>query len=434
MAVARDLTRDVVRGLATFELEFFASSDLPWLQLSDSTAQQPPAAVSFSYADCVLPTFLFLSGITPTRAWYRSVGLVGLGLGFNTLSTIDLEETIDAAKGRHHSIQRRQRRRERMERRERRMSRGLADSLLSVDGEDAMDEDEDEAVGSAEEDEKEEEEEEQRRLIPKFLRLPGVLQRTGLSTLVFHACYTASPAWTSSWWFPGTVGAAWAAITILGSSSPSWRRPFADPQKTAQTRLDVALFGAHRLASAANDPEGLLTVLSGCLTLWSGLKFEAAALSVRDSACVGLGLLAGGYTLARAVPWLFPLSRRYWTPSYVLATSGVSVLKYAAGRVAVGWCPAWLTYALSCVGQRSLEVSFYGVVLRKLLKEYGATTTAAGSAWMRGKRCLSVRVGRACRGWWRDWMSDAVLVLGVEGVLVGAAVYLVRSGVRLVYY
>lgn len=436
----RDLTRDVFRGLCTLEMEFVEASDLPAFAHADLLASSSNGG-QLTYADTIYPSFLFLSGGTPTRAWYRSLGLVGLGLCFNTLRTIDLEETMHAARGRHKSIQRRQRRRERIERLERRASRGMADSLLSVGDEhaynpDDYDYDRDEysenAIDEGPEDVQDEEEGEP-RLIPKFLRLPGVLQRTGLTTLLFRCSYTLLPTWTASWAFPAVVTGIWCAASYLGCKG-SWRRPFASPQDSAQTRLDKAVFGIHRLHNPVHDPEGLLTVLPGCLSLWAGYKFNSllstpslAGLSDTQFVGLGLGLAAAGYAVARLLPNHLPLSKRYWTPSYALSTAGVSVLRYALSRFTVAHFPPAVVYTLTCLGQRSLETYFYGAVLRKMLKEYGAATTKEGSAWARAKRYLNRVFGR-------PWLSDVILVLGVETVLVTAAVYLVQTDTRVIYY
>lgn len=433
----------MVRGLSTLEMEFVETTDNSWFNHSEFTrSSQYVVANSVSYADTIFPAFTFLSGMGSQRVWYRSIGLIGLGLGFNTLQAIDLEQVVEAAKGRHATIQRRQRRRERMERMERRASRGLADSLLSVESLNFNEGDDDDNDDAIEEEEDEEEQEISRLQSPNYLRLPGVLQRTGLSSLLFQACYSLNETWTLSWWYPLTAGAVWTFISFYALSKRSILRfsekesyepsdPFANPQLSAQTQIDTEVFGAHRLYQAANDPEGILTVLTSSITMWSGAKFihytSSHNLSPGSTAALGLVSICAGYGLAKLLPKHFPLSKRFWTPSFVFVTSGTSAIKYAVGSVLTTALPHWAIYPIACLGQRSLEIYFYGALLRKVLKEHGAHSTKDGSYWTRMKRWLTLQLGR-------EWAADLVLVVGVEFALTSVAVYLVKTGLRVIYY
>lgn len=440
--VTRDLTRDVVRGLSTLEMEFVETTDNQWFKHAEFSAPQYAITSTISYADTIYPAFAFLGGMGPQRAWYRSIGLIGLGLGFNTLRAIDLEQVMEAAKGRHATIQRRQRRRELIERMERRASRGLADSLLSVESLQYDEDADEEAMEELEEEEEELEQEDLKMHPPNYLRLPGVLQRTGLCSLLFQTCCTLNEDWTMSWWFPLTVGSAWSFISFYAFSTRSFlvprgfethspSDPYASPQLSAQTIIDTRVFGSHRLYQAANDPEGLLTVLTGTLSLWSGAKFVSAVTSTNMSAAsalgLGIGSVCAGIGLAKLFPRHFPVSKRLWTPSFVFVTSGTSIIKYVLVGMLTTCLPEWVTYPLSCLGQRSLEIYFYGALVRKLLKSYRAHTTKDGSYWMRMKRWLN-------RHLHREWLSDLMLVLGFEGLLTVVAVYLVKTGIRIIYY
>lgn len=436
--VARDLTRDVVRGLSTLEMEFVEASDNSWFKHHSSSMS------GISYADTIFPAFAFIGGESP-RTWYRSIGLIGLGLGFNTLRAIDLEQVMVAAKGKHATIQRRQRRRERLERIERRASRGMADSLLSLESFNEDEEiEEDEAI------EEEKEEPEMKPLPPNYLRLPGVLQRTGVCSLLFNACLDINQQWTLSLWFPVTMGAAWSIISFYALSSRSVLRldrpatthtlsqPFANPKLSAQTQIDTYCFGAHRLYTPENDPEGLLTVLTTAITMWTGAKFiqyiSSPSSSIVSAFALGTCSIGAGYGIAWALPNYMPLSKRFWTPSFVLVTSGTSVLKYVLGSLITNTLPTCIVHPIACMGQRSLDVYFCGGLLRKVLKEYGAQTTKEGSLWMRMKRWLNNSPIVTFIDKKHEWAADLVLVLGVEVILASTAVYLVKTGMRVIYY
>ncbi|CAN6675087.1 hypothetical protein TRVA0_085S00166 [Trichomonascus vanleenenianus] len=79
--MARDITRDVVRGLTVLEMETVNNSDWWLLGHADVNAHK------ITYADTVFPNFVFLSGMSPV-SWKRGVSLVGLGLAYNGLGVL----------------------------------------------------------------------------------------------------------------------------------------------------------------------------------------------------------------------------------------------------------------------------------------------------------------------------------------------------------
>ena len=121
----------------------------------------------------------------------------------------------------------------------------------------------------------------------------------------------------------------------------SLNQPLLDPDNNLAAALDrriANLFHGHlhsgALWNVTHDPEGLLSSAPALVTVLGG---AVAALHMRDSrytpeqkaahfACAGLVSLAAGHVWHRT----FPINKNLWTSSYVLVSTGWSLLALAA--------------------------------------------------------------------------------------------------------
>jgi hypothetical protein len=437
---------DVFQGLSTLELELLFSTDMF-------------ASGTSALSSLVLSSFSFSTGMTQQQdgeggSVSRSIGLIGLGLAYNSVKAIDLAQVWTAAKGRHKQIVRRERVRERVERR---ASRGMTENLLSStdefpkrnedeDDEDAIleeDEDEDQAIARA------------MLLTPKLLRLPGVLQRTGVVTLIYD---TLVPTYGLSAPLDWALGVGLFALWGSLRYSESFKR------------WDRTIFGSHRLLYQGgsnttsndagldgSDPEGIESIVAHLTVVWAGSKYSELVQTLDVNAYVlgviGVGLVAGtalyNYKRHQASP-MAALTTTQKDLSFFTGAIGNGILHDLFSQLLVSYTSANTSIAssIAAVGQRSIETFLWGTIILKLAKEYpllgsksakGNNISRSNSNETNSSSLSDVDLADANRSrtvWW--WLQarvgSAPLVGCYMGMLVGGSVWLVKNGVRLIYY
>ncbi len=178
-------------------------------------------------------------------------------------------------------------------------------------------------------------------LIPSFdlatVRIPGVLQRLGLCTLL------AAPI---ALWCGARGVALWAAALMAVYALVQLCVPVPDaegiahagllePGKDAGAWLDRTLMGGHLWKQSRTwDPEGLLSTLPAVASQLLGVLAGHVLMSKRLPAekamtwvLAGLASLWLGQVLDA---WLMPINKSLWTPSYVFAMAGWALLVFAA--------------------------------------------------------------------------------------------------------
>lgn len=328
--MARDPSRDVLRGLNVLEMAFVNICSLPWTNHA-GYIDQP------TYADNVFPCFAFIAGMSRTSS-QRSVSLVGLGLGLNVLS-----------------------------------------AWKSGDK----------------------------------LRIPGVLQRLGLASLLAN---TASLELLSR--FCGLPFVAlWYLVSFgLGPLANPFAHPdyaAADPGSTAQTKIDSFFFG-DRIYTPSYDPEGLLGALTTAVSMVVGRQFVLQKFKTTQQVLLGISAVAAGEILHLFIPRYCPISKSLWTPSFVLITSGLSILKFVAVRQTLPYWPSFLSSSLEEVGKRSLETYLLSSIIELYLQAGGHK-----SWWFTVMSQLEPMFGRS--------ISDVVMSLGFTAIMAQAAKLLVRN-------
>ncbi|ODQ49319.1 hypothetical protein PICMEDRAFT_14784 [Pichia membranifaciens NRRL Y-2026] len=198
--------------------------------------------------------------------------------------------------------------------------------------------------------------------IPTFIegekfRPLGVLHRHGLSTILLNN--VVSPEFRNSPAFPALLTGLWYFLSVYFADRR--RQPFGVQAETAQQKFDAVFFKG-RQYEADFDPEGLLGALMTAVTIWSGSWFMQNSPRFTDTQVflLGAGLLGSGTLLARVAPNYAPISKPLWTPTFVLASNGWTILKYLLVKVAIPYLPLAVTNALAVVGKCNLETYFLG--------------------------------------------------------------------------
>lgn len=202
------------------------------------------------------------------------------------------------------------------------------------------------------------------------VRIPGVLQRLGLAGLLLNeprlACLQR--------YYGLPLVFVWYAISLLGASDSIVNNPLAHPdfpdadlEGTAQTRLDRLLFGV-RLYKPNFDPEGLLSTVTTMVTMLTGKYFQQQGGSATQKALTAVTLITTGEALSALLPKYAPMSKSFWTPSFVLVTSGYSILKYLALEHLIPQLPLFVRDLLIAAGQRPLESYIISYLFRELYK------------------------------------------------------------------
>ena len=216
----------------------------------------------------------------------------------------------------------------------------------------------------------------------------GILQRIGVSSYIVSAWPFNRTA------LPILAFVAWYIATYAGSSGCSNESVYMPPECTAQSRLDIWMFGANRLYKPEYDPEGVLgtittslvTVSAGQLLNYAIVKYRAPLMSYwRGPKMIWhfYGRFIGLLLVLIPIPWLLvrfantPVSKPLWTPPYVFETVIISAAFWLMTAI-VDHYPQLVTgtgilnsllATLEVMGQRSLEIYLGGEILQEFGKK-----------------------------------------------------------------
>lgn len=177
-------------------------------------------------------------------------------------------------------------------------------------------------------------------LIPSFdlatLRLPGVLQRLGLCTLLAAPIVLWCGARGVALWALGLM-AAYSVIQLclpVPDADGVVHVGLLEPGKDAGAWLDRLLMDGHLWKQAKTwDPEGLLSTLPAVASQLLGVLAGYVLASPRQPAekamtwvIAGLASLWLGQVLAA---WLMPINKSLWTPAFVFTMAGWACVVFA---------------------------------------------------------------------------------------------------------
>ena len=169
------------------------------------------------------------------------------------------------------------------------------------------------------------------------IRLPGVLQRIGITYLV-TAIVVARTSAGQRWAIAGAL--LLVHWTLLVWPAHAFGAAALTPGANTAFWVDRAAFGRHML-TPSGDPEGLLGVLTSVSTAlfgaaagrWLAGGADASSRSTSPGRHLLMKLAAAGVVgVALGYAWSFalPLNKPLWTASFAVFTSGAATLALAA--------------------------------------------------------------------------------------------------------
>lgn len=248
----------------------------------------------------------------------------------------------------------------------------------------------------------------------------GVLQRHGLSSIILNNVVPVE--WRNSIKYPIALTTLWYLISIV-LATDKWR-PFQEQKHTAQQKIDSPFFKG-RTYHEHFDPEGLLGALMTAVSIWSGAWFSNnVAFTNWQTLLLGSGFFSAGYLISKILPNYFPMSKPLWSPAFVLATNGVTILKYLLLKVSMPYLPNVVSHVLAVVGRHSLEVYFLGEITLLGLKYKPAV--GGKSIWTRIESFLSKYLPRG--------LTQTLLTVAFDAALVGFALLCNSKGWKIRLY
>jgi predicted acyltransferase len=193
------------------------------------------------------------------------------------------------------------------------------------------------------------------------LRIYGVLQRIAICYLIVSLFYLWDRrVWTKIALLACVLIGYWVLVRwvpVPGAGVPGRDIPLLDKDQNIVAWVDRQLMPGHLWEDAplhdARDPEGLLSNIPALGTALLGLLAGLWLRGERRPKAKALGLALGAAAcLAAGYLWSvwFPLNKKMWTSSYVLAAGGWSLLVFALLYGAVelrGWGKAGWSRALA---------------------------------------------------------------------------------------
>lgn len=162
------------------------------------------------------------------------------------------------------------------------------------------------------------------------IRYAGVLQRIAIVFLLTSVLYLYS-----NWKTQAIIGGAflliyWLSITLI--PTPGYEKAMFEPGINLAAWIDSKLLpGA--MWQGNWDPEGIYSTLPAIVSGITGMLAGEVLLSknLRERKALWIftfGFLA--FNVGAAWSWVFPLNKNLWTSSYVLFTSGLAAMAFAA--------------------------------------------------------------------------------------------------------
>lgn len=149
----------------------------------------------------------------------------------------------------------------------------------------------------------------------------GLLQRLGIASVLVSVSRDSLTG-------PLTSVTLWNLATIYLARNP--KEPFKSASSTAQTRIDRAVAGEDHMLNRKFDPDGVLATLMTSVSMWIGNSCYHNIKSKNESFVTGISLFSMGYLCSYAFPEQLPFSETFWTLSFTLGTSGLSLLRWTA--------------------------------------------------------------------------------------------------------
>lgn len=170
------------------------------------------------------------------------------------------------------------------------------------------------------------------------LRVPGVLQRIGLSLLIAAPFVRLKPWWILA---VGLVLLAGHSAALLWVTPPTVAEGALRAFEALPRYVDTTVFGAEHLHPSGFDPEGLLGLASSAGQVLLGAAVGRTLHAYPRNARALVWLAIGGFAALVAGWWLDPVAlpvvKKLWTASFVLVTSGAATMILVAFYAIADW-------------------------------------------------------------------------------------------------
>jgi predicted acyltransferase len=164
-------------------------------------------------------------------------------------------------------------------------------------------------------------------------RLPGIVQRIGLSCLLTGILLRLLPRPLPLAITGATILLSYAAL-LMFVPVPGFGEPRLDQLGSWPSLIDRSVFGVNHLweygfdaggSAVVYDPDGLLSTLPVCFNLLAG-ALAAMLWTPMRGALAGMAMIG----LALLLDPVLPINKSLWTSSFALFSSGVSLISLAA--------------------------------------------------------------------------------------------------------
>lgn len=192
----------------------------------------------------------------------------------------------------------------------------------------------------------------------EHFRLPGVLQRIGITYGLGALIYIAFGLRGRIAWAAGILLSYWALLTLV--PTPGGPGLGLTPEGNLVGAVDRLLLPGRMCCYEFGDNEGLLSTLPAICTVVLGSFAGVWLRSQRSQAAKAQGLaLAGLAAVALGYAWhpWFPLNKNLWTSSFTLAAAGYSslLLAFFYWLIDIQGHKAW-ALALIVIGMNSITI------------------------------------------------------------------------------
>ncbi|HEY6528234.1 MAG TPA: DUF5009 domain-containing protein [Cellvibrionaceae bacterium] len=173
------------------------------------------------------------------------------------------------------------------------------------------------------------------------VRIPGVLQRIGLCYGLVASLVLCSSHGRDIYVRPLIIA---STLILLGYwfllanfAAPEIAAPAYDSVNSLPAYIDRQLFGLQHMwpygttgSAVTYDPEGVLSTLPACVNVILGVVATLVFQREPKVRAASIGLIVGLAFVVLALVWnqWFPIIKKIWTSSFVLFSSGVSIIAF----------------------------------------------------------------------------------------------------------
>jgi predicted acyltransferase len=200
------------------------------------------------------------------------------------------------------------------------------------------------------------------------LRFYGILQRIAMCYFISTLIYLHTTTKTQVIIFIGILLGYWFVMTVL--PVPQFGANQLTQSGTWVAYFDQMFFSSQHLLGHVYDPEGFLSTFPSIATTLSGVLTGTLLLSSMDSIkkinlMLGFGILF--VILGCVWDYNFPINKNLWTSSFVLYSSGYSLIIFALcfWLIDVRGYTKW-AFPLKIFGMNALFVFVFHVILLKI--------------------------------------------------------------------